>query len=430
MRFLRLGLTLSALALGLAAALLSGCGHSLAASPAAAPPAPEVSVAEVIARPLHQWVELTGTLQAVGSVQVRPRVAGYVDAVRFAEGARVERGAVLFQIDPRPFALEVDRLNAELNRAQSKLDFATAGRARAERLFSQNAIAREEYEQLTSAATEAAADVGSIRAQLNAARLNLEFTQVRSPIDGHGARALITAGNLVSSADVLTTVVSDDPIYAYFDTDEATYLKFAKLAVDNAHGRGDYANAVFLGLVGEQGYPHEGKLDFLDNQVDSHSGTIRARAVFDNRDGRFTPGLFARIKLVAHDSYQAVLIDDRAIGTDLGKKFVLILKPDNSLEYRLVELGQSVEGLRVVRTGLAANDVIVVNGLQHVAPGIQVQAKHVPMEASNNAAVEQVAAGPASTAPASTGPSSTAPASTGPVAIARALSAKGTHATR
>src|SRR6204780_3864687 len=198
--------TLSALALGLAAALLSGCGHSLAASPATAPPAPEVSVAEVIARPLHQWVELTGTLQPVGSVQVRPRVAGYVDAVRFAEGARVERGAVLFQIDPRPFALEVDRLNAELNRAQSKLDFPTAGRARAERLFSQNAIAREEYEQLTSAATEAAADVGSIRAQVSAARLNLEFTQVRSPIDGHLSRALITAGNLVPGADALPPV--------------------------------------------------------------------------------------------------------------------------------------------------------------------------------------------------------------------------------
>ena len=425
MRFLRLGLTLSALALGLASALLSGCGHSLAASPASVPPAPEVTVAEVIARPLHQWVELTGTLQAIDSVQVRPRVAGYVDAVRFVEGARVARGAVLFQIDPRPFALEVDRLNAELNRAQSKLEFATAGRARAERLFAQNAIAREEYEQLTSAATEAAADVGSIRAQLNAARLNLEFTQVRSPIDGHVSRALITAGNLVSSPDVLTTVVSDDPIYAYFDTDEETYLKFAKLAAGSAHGRGDYANAVFLGLVGEQGYPHEGKLDFLDNQVDSHSGTIRARAVFDNQDGRFTPGLFARIRLVAHDSYQAVLIDDRAIGTDLGKKYVLVLKPDNSLEYRLVELGQSVEGLRVVRTGLAANDVIVVNGLQHVAPGIQVQAKHVPMEASNNAAVEQVAAGPTNT-----GPTSTDPASSGPVAIARALSAKGTHATR
>src|SRR6202171_2969039 len=239
MRYFKLGLTLSALALGLILALLSGCGHSLAASPATAP-APEVTVAQVIARPLHQWVELTGTLQAIDSVQVRPRVSGYVDGVRFVEGARVAKGAILFQIDPRPFALEVDRLNAELNRAQSKLDFATAGRARAERLFAQNAIAREEYEQLTSAATEAAADVGSIRAQLNAARLNLEFTQVRSPIDGRVSGALIPAGNLVSSADVLTTVVPDDPIYAYFDTDEATYLKFAQLAGGSAHAhRGD-----------------------------------------------------------------------------------------------------------------------------------------------------------------------------------------------
>jgi multidrug efflux system membrane fusion protein len=391
MRYFRLVLTLSALALGIVSSLLSGCGHSLAATKAASPPAPEVTVAQVIAKPLHQWIELTGTLQAVDTVQVRPRVSGYVDAVRFVEGARVAKGAVLFQIDPRPFALEVERLNAELNRAQSKLDYANAGRARAERLFAQNAIAREEYEQLTSAATEAAADAGSIRAQVSAARLNLEFTQVRSPIDGHVSRALITAGNLVSSTDVLTTVVSDDPIYAYFDTDEATYLKFARLAGGAVHGRSDYANAVFLGLVGEQGYPHEGRLDFLDNQVDPHSGTIRARAVFDNQDGRFTPGLFARIKLVAHDSYDAVLIDDRAIGTDLGKKYVLVLKPDGSLEYRLVELGQNVEGLRVVQRGLVASDVIVINGLQHVAPGVHVQAKFVHMDASN-AAMEQVAA--------------------------------------
>jgi multidrug efflux system membrane fusion protein len=391
MRYFKLVLTLSALALGIVSALLSGCGHSLAATKPASPPAPEVTVAQVIAKPLHQWIELTGTLQAVDTVQVRPRVSGYVDAVRFVEGARVAKGAVLFQIDPRPFALEVERLNAELNRAQSKLDYANAGRARAERLIAQNAIAREEYEQLTSAATEAAAEVGSIRAQVSAARLNLEFTQVRSPIDGHVSRALITAGNLVSSTDVLTTVVSDDPIYAYFDTDEATYLKFARLAGGAVHGRSDYANAVFLGLVGEPGYPHEGRLDFLDNQVDPHSGTIRARAVFDNQDGRFTPGLFARIKLVAHDSYDAVLIDDRAIGTDLGKKYVLVLKPDGSLEYRLLELGQNVEGLRVVQSGLVASDVIVINGLQHVAPGVHVQAKFVQMDASN-AAMEQVAA--------------------------------------
>ena len=391
MRYFRLFLTLSALALGIVSSLLSGCGHSMAASKPAVAPAPQVTVAQVIAKPLHQWIELTGTLQAVDTVQVRPRVSGYVDAVRFVEGARVAKGAVLFQIDPRPFALEVDRLNAEFNRAQSKLDYANAGRARAERLIAQNAIAREEYEQLTSAATEAAADVGSIRAQVSAARLNLEFTQVRSPIDGHVSRALITAGNLVSSADVLTTVVSDDPVYAYFDTDEASYLKFARLAGGAVHGRGDYASAVFLGLVGEQGYPHEGRLDFLDNQIDPHSGTIRARAVFDNHDGRFTPGLFARIRLVAHDSYDAVLIDDRAIGTDLGKKYVLVLKPDGSLEYRLIELGQNVEGLRVVQSGLVASDVIVINGLQHVAPGVHVQARFVQMDASNSA-LEQVAA--------------------------------------
>src|SRR5580692_4625360 len=249
MRYVRLGLTLAALAAGIVSSLLSGCGHSLAAAAPAAAPAPEVTVAQVIARPLHQWVELTGTLQAIDSVQVRPRVSGYVDAVRFEAGARVAKGAILFQIDPRPFALEVQRLNAELNRAQSKLEFATADRARAERLFAQNAIAREEYEQLTSAATEAAADVASIRAQLNSARLNLEFTQVRSPIDGHVSRALITAGNLVSSADVLTTVVSDNPIYAYFDTDEATYLKFSRA---NGASHASYANSVYLGLVAEQ----------------------------------------------------------------------------------------------------------------------------------------------------------------------------------
>jgi membrane fusion protein, multidrug efflux system len=352
--------------------------------------APEVTVAQVIAKPLHQWVELTGNLQAVNSVQIRPRVSGFVDGVRFTEGARVTKGEVLFQIDPRPFALEVERLNAELKRAESKRDFAAADRARAERLMSQNAISREEYEQLSASDSQAAADVGSAHAQLSAAQLNLEFTQVRSPIDGHVSRALITPGNLVSSADILTTVVSDDPIYAYFDTDEATYLRFTKLSGDRVANGNGYTNAVFVGLVGEQGYPHQGRLNFLDNQVDSHNGTIRARAVLDNPDGRFTPGLFARIKLVAHDSFYAVLIDDRAIGTDLGKKYVLVLKPDNSLEYRLVELGQHVEGLRVVQSGLAAGDVIVINGLQHVAPGVHVQALRANMEASN-AAVEQVA---------------------------------------
>jgi multidrug efflux system membrane fusion protein len=247
-----------------------------------------------------------------------------------------------------------------------------------------------------------------LNAQLHAARLNLEYAHVRSPIDGHVSRALITAGNLVSSANLLTTVVSDDPIYAYFDTDEATYLKFAQLKAANSAAAGAATGAatgaglrnsasravsspVFIGLVGEQGYPHQGRLDFVDNQVDARSSTIHARAVFDNKDGRFTPGLFARIKLVASDSYDAILIDERAVGNDLGKKFVLVLKPDSTLEYRGVSLGTRVDGLRVVEEGLRPAETIVVNGLQHVTAGIAVRATRVTMTAGGSG-LEQVAA--------------------------------------
>jgi membrane fusion protein, multidrug efflux system len=368
--------------------LLAACSHSHAESASTAlPPPPAVTVAEVIARPLHHWDELTGELQAVNTVEVHPRVNGFIDSVHFTEGARVGKGQILFQIDPRPFQIEIERLSAELKRAQSKLDFAAAGHARAERLFAQNAIAREEYEQLTSAETEAAGDLGSLNAQLHAARLNLEYSHVRSPIDGHVSRALITPGNLVSSTNLLTTVVSDDPIYAYFDTDEATYLKFAQLERSN---RGTASSPVFMGLVGEEGYPHEGKLDFIDNQVDARSSTIHARAVFDNKDGLFTPGLFARIKLVANDNHEAILIDERAVGNDLGKKFVLILKPDSTLEYRAVTLGARIDGLRVVEEGLQQTDVVVVNGLQHVSAGAKVRSTRVPMSAGG-AGLAQVA---------------------------------------
>jgi multidrug efflux system membrane fusion protein len=381
------------------AAVLTACSHSHAQSANAAPPPPSVTVAEVIARPLHHWDELTGELQAVNTVEVRPRVSGFIDSVEFIEGARVRKGQVLFQIDPRPFQIEIERLDAELKRAHSKLDYATAGHARAERLFAQNAIAREEYEQLTSAETEASGDVGSLNAQLHAARLNLEYTHVRSPIDGHVSRAVITSGNLVSNTNLLTTVVSDDPIYAYFDTDEATYLRFVRQERGDrtptpgaaGHGQSPSASPVFMGLVGEQGYPHQGLLDFIDNQVDARSSTIHVRAVFDNKDGRFTPGLFARIKLVANDSYNAILIDERAVGNDLGKKFVLVLKPDSTLEYRPVTLGTRIDGLRVVEEGLTAADTIVVNGLQHVMPGAKVAATVVTMTAGGSG-LSQVAA--------------------------------------
>jgi multidrug efflux system membrane fusion protein len=380
----------TAILTAICAAVFTACSHSRAQSAANAAPPPAVTVAEVIARPLHHWDELTGELQAVNTVEVHPRVSGFIDSVQFTEGARVSKGQLLFQIDPRPFQIEIERLSAELKRARSKLDFATAGHARAERLYAQNAIAREEYEQLTSAETEAAGDLGSLNAQLQAARLNLDYTHVRSPIDGHVSRVLITPGNLVSNVNLLTTVVSDDPIYAYFDTDEATYLKFARLEQPgrseplNRGSRGTASRPVFMGLVGEQGYPHQGRLDFVDNQVDARSSTIHARAVFDNKDGHFTPGLFARIKLVANDSYEAILIDERAVGNDLGKKFVLVLKPDDTLEYRPVTLGARIDGLRVVQDGLQPADVIVVNGLQHVTAGAKVLATRVAMTAGGS----------------------------------------------
>ena len=372
----RAGSALLAIALTLA---LAACARSEASGPQAAPPAPEVTVATVIAKPLRDFEEFTGRLQAVDSVEIRPRVAGFIDSVQFTEGARVKKGQLLFRIDPRPFQAEVNRLTAELRRARAQSSLAASNHQRGERLVSQKLISQQDFDQLATAAASANEDIGAAAAALEAARLNLEFTEVRSPIDGRVSRALITAGNLVSNTSVLTTVVSDDPVYAYFDADEQTYLKFASRA-GSSDGTNGSRDSVFMGLIDEEGYPHAGRLDFVDNQVDPQSGTIRGRAVFDNKDGRFTPGLFARIKLVSGNVRDTILIDERAVGTDLGKKFVLALKSDNTLEYRPVTLGASVDGLRVVSNGLAANDVVVINGLQHVKPGIAVKPTKAAMD--------------------------------------------------
>jgi membrane fusion protein, multidrug efflux system len=355
----------------------SGAGHSRAKPQAAANTAlTQVTVAEVIHRPLREWQEFSGRLQAVNSVEIRPRVSGYVDRVAFQDGARVKKGQLLFQIDPRPFQAEVDRLLAERSRSTSDLELAKANRARAERLISAHAISREEYERQVAAESSAQGALGSLDASLQEARLNREFTEVRAPIDGHVSRAIITAGNLVTSASLLTTLVSDDPVYVYFDADEQTYLRYAKAKHGPARA-GD--SDVYIGLVDEDGYPHPGQLNFIDNQVDATTGTIRARAALANPDGRYTPGLFVRVRLVGGEDRDSVLIEDRAVGTDLSKKFVLTLTADNRIEYRLVELGPEINGLRVVTHGLAPNELIVVNGLQHVRPGQTVAATRIAM---------------------------------------------------
>jgi multidrug efflux system membrane fusion protein len=367
--------------------LLASCSSSTA-QPAAGPPAPEVTVAEVLHRPLRDWSEFTGRLEAVQSVDVRPRVSGYIDRVAFEEGARVKKGQLLFRIDPRPYVAAVAQQTAARARAASELELARANHARAQRLIGENAIAREEFERLTSADDVAASNVSAAAAALDIARLNLEFTEVRSPIDGRVSRAAITLGNLVSSESLLTTVVSDDPVYAAFDADEQTFLRYSRAAA--SHGGG--TDAVYLGLADERDYPHAGRLNFVDNRVDRKTGTIRTRAVIANPDGLFTPGLFVRIRLIGHDSRDTVLIDDRAVGTDLGKKFVFVLKDDNTVDYRSVELGSEVDGLRIIAAGLQPGETIVVNGLQRVRPGALVAATKVVMDTTRDG-LRQVAAG-------------------------------------
>jgi RND family efflux transporter MFP subunit len=363
--------------------LLSACAHP-AAQPADAP-APQVTVAEVISRDVTEWDEVTGRLEAVNTVAVRPRVSGFVAAVRFQEGAIVRRGDLLFQIDPRPFEAEADRLRAELARARATVQRATSELQRAGRLAGENAMSHEEQERRAGFAQESAAQVSAVEAALRAAELNLEFTQVTSPIAGRVGRAIVTPGNLVSSgpgdATLLTTVVSLDPIYASFDADERTLLE--QLDTTGGSTRVRSGLPIRLALTSDHEFLREGRMNFLDNQIDPATGTIRGRAVFRNADGSLMPGLFVRLKLPGKRGYRGVLIQDRAIGTDLDKRFALVVTPEQTIEYRGIELGPIVDGLRVARTGLKAGDRVVINGLQRVRPGMKVAPVLVAMDQSS-----------------------------------------------
>lgn len=369
-----LGYTLTASAAALA--LIAGIALGKEPKPAAAAPAAtKVTAAEIIARDISLSDEFTGRLEAVNTVQIRPRVSGYIQQVGFNEGELVKKGQLLFQIDPRPFQGEVDRLKATYAQARAQAALARSNRDRAQRLLEQNAIANEEAERLATASLSAEAEVGAIAAQLDMARLNLSYTQVTAPIDGRASSQRITLGNLVTSADVLTAVVSVDPVYANFDVDEQTFLKYSQGAA--LAGK---TSPVRLGLANEEGFPHEARLNFVDNQISTTSGTIRLRAVLDNKDGRYTPGLFARLQLSSATSQHATLVDDRSVGTDLGNKFVYVIGDGNKIEYRRVTVGPMVDGLRMVDAGLTPGDVVVVNGLQRVHPGEVVEAEKVAMD--------------------------------------------------
>jgi multidrug efflux system membrane fusion protein len=356
----------------------AGCTSGEAENAPASPPATEVTAARVLFNEVRDWAEFTGRLEPVDSVDLRPRVGGYVETVDFVEGADVEQGDLLFRIDPRAFQAEVDRLRAEHKRAAAELDLAQSYAARAQRLLARNATSQEDFEQLAADAAVAEAELASVAAALEAAELNLSFTRITAPISGRVSRAIVTVGNLVEPATVLTTLVSTSTVYAYFDIDEQTFLEIV-----SPNGAAD----VHVGLIDEEGYPHHARLDFVDNRVDADHGTIRARAVLDNSSGRFTPGLFARVRLVSPNRFVAALVDDRAIGTDLGRKFVFVVDDDDVVQYRGVETGRLIDGMRIVTSGLAPNELVVVNGLQRVRPGVTVAATHVAMDRNERALV-------------------------------------------
>ncbi len=356
-----------------------GCGKEL---PPVAPAPPTVTVASVEERQVADWDEFIGRLEAVDSVEVRSRVSGYVERAAFKEGTEVRKGDLLFQIDARPYQAELARAEAELAQARSAAALAARTVERSRPLIAAGAMTREEFDNRSAAGERGAAAVRAAEAAVATARLNLEWTQVRSPIRGRVGRAEITAGNLVQAgAQRLTTVVSLDPIYLSFDADERSYLKYI---ARRAAGAGERRVPVEMGMANEDGaFPHRGFLDFIDNRLDPGSGTARARAVFSNRDELFAPGLFARVRLFGGSQTHPVpVVADRAVGTDQDKKFVLVLKPDSTVEYRPIQLGRLVDGYRVVIGGLKAGESIVVNGLQRVRPGMKVSATHGAMLAS------------------------------------------------
>ena len=397
---------------------LSGCsGDAAAAHATAPPPAPQVTVARVLSRTVTDSETFSGRFSAVDHVDVRPRVSGYISSVNFVDGTVVKKGQVLFVIDPRPYEADYQRAEADLDQARAQATLAKAEQVRAVNLFAAHAISKDEFDTRTANARQSAANVEAAKAAVDSAALNLTFTRVTAPITGRVSRAIVTTGNLVTNGQtLLTTVVSLSPIYVEFNADEQAYLTFQKHAGDDGHkdapastraSADNLGNAVYVGLADENGYPHEGHLVFMDNSLDAQTGTIYARALLNNADGHFVPGLFARVKLIGNDHYQAVLINDSAIGTDQTMRFVLLLGADNKVEYRPVELGPLVDGMRVVRSGLKPGDTIVVNGLMRVRPGMQVSPQLIAMGEHRGADGTMVAQNPTQEADSADGGSAT-----------------------
>lgn len=360
---------------------LAACGQQQQQAPQGGPP--PVSVVPAIQREVQEFDEFTARLEAPDTVEIRARVAGTLDKVHFREGQLVKKGDPLFTIDPRPFAAEVARAEAQVAAARTAADLSKTDLGRAEKLVAIQGVSQQEIDQLKAAVRNGDANIKAAEAALAQAKLNVEFTVVRAPVSGRSSRANVTPGNLVTIGDpVLTTVVSADKVYAYFDASESTFLRYVQAARANggaASNPRNGGNQVLLGLANEQGYPHQGKLDFVDNRLNPATASIRGRAVFDNKDGLFTPGLFARVKLVGTGAYQATLIPERAIGTDQTRKVVMVVGQNNIVQPRSVVPGTQFDGYRAVQ-GIKPGELVIIDGLQHAMPGAPVTPQTVKLD--------------------------------------------------
>jgi RND family efflux transporter MFP subunit len=350
---------------------MTGCGDRKAAPQGAAPP---VTVATPTQRHITEWDEYTGRFQATEYVELRARVNGYLESIHFTDGQIVKKGDLLFVIDPRPYQATADSATAALAQAQARLELANREQVRAASLAKTQNGSIETLDKAVQEQRAATGAVEAAQAELRRAQLDLEFTHITTPVTGRIGRHQVSIGNLISGGEanstLLTTVVSLDPIYFYFDADQNSYLKYARL--DKAGQRPssrDVPNPVRLALNDEKDFPHQGHMDFVDNQIDFGTGTIRGRAIFDNADLIFTPGMFARIQLLGEPEHDALLLPDDAIGTDQARRFVYVLGEGNVATSREVKLGPIIDGLRVVRSGLSATDRVIVNGLQRVRAG-------------------------------------------------------------
>lgn len=368
----------AALAISGGVILWSPASHEAQADTAVASNAVTVDVAVVSQQDITDWQDYSGRLEAVERVEIRPLVSGTLTKIYFKDGDLVKKGDVLFTIDPRPFEAEVARAQAQLSGAEARLDYTSHDLERAERLIGDNAIARRDFEEKRNAALEAKAALLAAQAALQTAHLNLEYSRITAPVSGRISRAEVTLGNIVSagaSSTPLTTLVSTDNIYAALEVDEQSYLKF----IQPGHTS---QLKVLLGLANEDGYSREGLIGSVDNRLDTASGTIRVRAVFDNRKGDLLPGLYARVRLGSGSTHPALLIDEKAVGTDQDKRYVLVVDAQNQANYREIRLGAAHGELRVVESGLQPGERIVVNGLQRVRPGSQVSPHLIAMPGS------------------------------------------------